>query len=328
MDLFSFQGFNIIQKDTSPLPYFLDKIKLKSNKNLDKKDQSLKITFACKICLLKWTSKKYAIQHLIKKHELKFNEIDNKFDVYMDQIENIQNNINLKTIKNDIKLIKKRNIYKKLKNKNMFFNALKIESNKNKNKTRSIKASCPHCNKILSSLDSLKIHIDKIHLNKPCKVCDICNKGFPNKKRWMDHQFKIHGIKHNYSICEYCSHKCESSAALLKHIRYMHERVRNFICETCGFACPSQHFLSIHKRKHTKQKPFQCKICHGKYVTSTSARHHLEKIHNVIVPRYNSRYICEADNYIDRIDEVGAQKKYKRKIEANIRNCEKIKIKL
>ena len=49
-------------------------------------------------------------------------------------------------------------------------------------------------------------------------------------------------------------------------------------------------------------------MCRKSFRTSGSARKHILKIHGIDLPRYNSTYSCLADNYIERIDEIGQQK--------------------
>ena len=49
-------------------------------------------------------------------------------------------------------------------------------------------------------------------------------------------------------------------------------------------------------------------VCRKSFKTSGFARKHILKIHGIDLPRYSSTYNCLADNYIERIDEIGQKK--------------------
>jgi hypothetical protein len=65
------------------------------------------------------------------------------------------------------------------------------------------------------------------------------------------------------------------------HLQQVHEgnRVYNFMCEFCSKKCISNAELVIHRRSHTKEKPFQCDLCKNRFNCKKNLIQHLRTIH-------------------------------------------------
>lgn len=56
-----------------------------------------------------------------------------------------------------------------------------------------------------------------------------------------------------------------TKSAVLGHIRAVHEKLKRFVCDICGYACSTSGELVQHRAIHSDEKLFQCKICSKRY---------------------------------------------------------------
>ena len=107
---------------------------------------------------------------------------------------------------------------------------------------------CPECGKLLSSIWTLRQHIQRVHGNDKSHVCDQCSKGFSTKKQLKGHIDQ----SHSRQTCENCGKSLLNKFFLKKHLFFDHGiKDGAFICE----ACPKTVFFteSFYK-KHMKEK--------------------------------------------------------------------------
>ena len=50
-----------------------------------------------------------------------------------------------------------------------------------------------------------------------------------------------------------------SSAA--SHKRVVHEKIKGYVCDLCGYACGTNGELRQHRAIHSDDKPFVCRKC-------------------------------------------------------------------
>lgn len=54
-----------------------------------------------------------------------------------------------------------------------------------------------------------------------------------------------------------------SSAA--SHKRVVHDKIKGYVCDLCGYACGTNGELRQHRAIHSDEKPFVCRKCSKRY---------------------------------------------------------------
>ncbi|XP_066599275.1 zinc finger protein 707-like [Prorops nasuta] len=61
--------------------------------------------------------------------------------------------------------------------------------------------------------------------------------------------------------CQECQQKFRSASGLNRHIRDVHEKVKNFCCDLCDRRFASKLSRDEHRITHTDERPHTCEIC-------------------------------------------------------------------
>lgn len=115
------------------------------------------------------------------------------------------------------------------------------------------------CKQLCKLKESLKMHIERIHLKKKNYVCTYngCDNAFYRK-----YEYELHLKKH---------------------------RAENpFKCDQCSKAFMRKCTFKIHMRVHDAEKPYQCHICYKHLKYRHSLTNHLRNIHKVSVKSKNN----------------------------------------
>ena len=158
--------------------------------------------------------------------------------------------------------------------------------------TKSFK--CGVCQKLLSSRETLKIHLETVHENKKDFECDTCNKKFYTKRVLSQHIKMVH-MRKRENQCPACPKKFSKKAYLRAHLKYKHKDFKgDFRCEECERSFIGERDLARHNsRVHGIEIPdeVECKDCQRKFTRLWTLQRHRETVH--LRPKKHKCGLCE-----------------------------------
>jgi Zn finger protein HypA/HybF involved in hydrogenase expression len=117
------------------------------------------------------------------------------------------------------------------------------------------KFNCEHCDKTYGRKDTLKTHINTVHLKQKNYKCDHCDKTFGEKGNLNVHINTIHLKQQNFK-CEHCDKTFGRKGDLNIHINTIHLKQKNYKCDHCNESFGQNSHLKIHiNRIHINPKP-------------------------------------------------------------------------
>jgi hypothetical protein len=89
--------------------------------------------------------------------------------------------------------------------------------------------------------------------------------------------------------CELCDYTCSLNSDLKRHIKSVHDKIKDFKCELCDYTCSKNSNLKEHiKQVHDKIKDFKCELCDY----TCSLKKHIKQVHDKI-----KDFKCELCDY-------------------------------
>ncbi|XP_055682116.1 zinc finger protein 208-like isoform X1 [Lutzomyia longipalpis] len=132
--------------------------------------------------------------------------------------------------------------------------------------------SCDLCGKAFNTANKLSAHLVS-HTDERPYVCETCGKGFRLSQGLRTHELS-HSQEKKFK-CEFCPFAGNTKAYLKTHMR-THTGERPFACEQCGLAFITYGHRSKHVRNvHQKIREHKCKICGKEFFKRESAMKHI-----------------------------------------------------
>lgn len=143
--------------------------------------------------------------------------------------------------------------------------------------TETDQIKCDQCPKVFKTRYSLKYH--KLGNHNPSNIkpfkCAECQMGFTRKTLLNQHK-RTH-LKYTERIkCDFegCEVRFVKHGDKTHHMRLVHLKVKQHICDFCGEAFGAMQTLRHHRFIHTGEKPYKCNICGQGFRQRTAMKTH------------------------------------------------------
>ena len=87
---------------------------------------------------------------------------------------------------------------------------------------------------------TLKRHINTVHDKLRNHVCDECEFAASQKSNLRRHKEEVHSVGDKKFKCAQCPYQTTLRGSLQVHIEGMHDNIRKYVCEDCGYAAKLQ----------------------------------------------------------------------------------------
>ncbi|ODM94039.1 putative zinc finger protein [Orchesella cincta] len=187
-------------------------------------------------------------------------------------------------------------------------------------------STCNICTRKFQDNYCLKLHM-KVHSETKPLTCFICSKTYKEKNTFFYHIKDSHQINSQtiiakypdvFSIyaqdpskpfskksqryapkkpiqkgeypCDICGKIFPYLGGVKRHIKVVHDQIRDFMCSYCGKGFSKKSYFLIHERLHTTtDAPYKCHLCGKGFRLPGNLRMHLKStIHNP-----NKDFVCE-----------------------------------
>lgn len=153
--------------------------------------------------------------------------------------------------------------------------------------------SCPICGRKFSTMQSVNVHIIKVHRqsneNLPAPEnsaenpsfiseysCELCSNVLTSRSSFQEHVVGTHGEDPELLKpfkCGWCPKRYVHSESLWNHVKN-HPNLRRHICSFCGKGFKEKGHLETHEQIHTNRRNFRCELCDKGFNTPKNLRTH------------------------------------------------------
>ncbi|CAH0724860.1 unnamed protein product, partial [Brenthis ino] len=134
---------------------------------------------------------------------------------------------------------------------------------------------CPRITKTVAAMNKHKMrHVPKSE-RKFC--CSSCDKVFNSKDTLKSHERSHIPIEQRKIYrCEICDLKFTTRSSAASHKRVVHDKIKSYVCDLCGYACGTNGELRQHRAIHSDDKPFVCRTCSKPFKTYSNLKTHMD----------------------------------------------------
>lgn len=137
---------------------------------------------------------------------------------------------------------------------------------------------CPECGDKFDSRSKLKTHQKNQHDLEKRHKCLVCTLTFASRYKRSRHMATEHKNRQEIK-CLHCPKTFVFRSMMMTHLRDTHLKVRNHICDVCGWKAFNSNRLKNHMYKHSGEKNFKCDVCDKAFTTKKIMRAHFARMH-------------------------------------------------
>ncbi|KAL5281399.1 hypothetical protein ACFFRR_005039 [Megaselia abdita] len=163
---------------------------------------------------------------------------------------------------------------------------------------------CEECGKTFVHKSALNLHLYSHNEKEKPFPCEQCQKRFTSRSALNQHMLRHTGEKNfmcpycglqkynktdlklhiNYHTkerqwpCKYpgCTYVGNRSSAIGRHVRGVHEQIKNYQCKFCDRKFNKKETMKHHEMTHTGEKPHVCDICGWRFIQAIALKKHRE----------------------------------------------------
>ncbi|XP_052745809.1 zinc finger protein 879-like [Bicyclus anynana] len=128
---------------------------------------------------------------------------------------------------------------------------------------------CSQCG-LLVSYGVLRAHMKDVHGRR--YKCLSCFEFFTSHYKRSNHMADVHNRRDRIK-CSYCNKTFIFKSIMQRHVRENHLKVKNAVCEICGWKTFGKHELVNHMARHTSLRVIKCPDFSEPVIRNTSERH-------------------------------------------------------
>ena len=111
-------------------------------------------------------------------------------------------------------------------------------------------------------------------------------------KKSLAHHIKTVHDKIKDFVCEHCQYACSEITTLKNHIKAVHDKIKDNICHTCGKGFALMAAFKLHLKKHDTLKVkhknetviSKCQLCNRDFNHLGHLERHMRTVHNLNKP--------------------------------------------
>ena len=117
-------------------------------------------------------------------------------------------------------------------------------------------------------------------------VCEVCAKVFMHERALKGHLASVHHSGEASFVCYQngCGYQTNDSNRFKKHVKNVHEKIRDLACEKCPYRTSNETNLRRHMMSHMEasdRKFFGCILCDSCYSQKVNLRIHMKQKHKM-----------------------------------------------
>ena len=132
-----------------------------------------------------------------------------------------------------------------------------------------------------ASESNLRAHIRIVHLGCKRYSCEKCNYATASYSEFNNHQVTCQTVGSEEKFnCMQCDKSLSSRCALIRHVKAIHNQIREHKCCVCNkhFA-QSSHLIRHINAVHRREKNYECSECDKAFSSKRDIQRHIRVVH-------------------------------------------------